>query len=212
MMLSEGLWLNWGHPMPFYRNWGFALVVIWVVTFFANWAVHGGDPINLVVFELGATLIWLILYVRFGRQAVANAGNATPVHLWIVAGLSALWSALGAYSYVMIQTRDNIYFQVGRTDVERAYFDGLPSFIEGAWACGVWGALAGSLLLPVRSRYALIGFAISLAGMVITWVYQYGFSPVPEMKNYIWPDVINGAVGVGLVLYAWRREVRRTAR
>lgn len=186
--------------MPFYKNWGFALLVVWVATFFANWAGSGGDPITLIVAELTATLGWFILYVRYGRRGKANSGNATPVHLWIVAGLSALWSAMRAYNYVML-------------DHQGAYYDGLfPALIEGARACGVWGALAGSLLLPVHSRYALIAFAISLAGMLIAWVYRYGVSPVPQIEYYVGLDVIEGAIALSLILYTWRRDARGTAR
>ena len=63
----------------------------------------------------------------------------TPVHLWIVGGLSALWNAFGAYDYVMTQTRNEAYL-AGFTEAQRAYFESFPALMEAAWACGVWAA------------------------------------------------------------------------
>ena len=130
----------------------------------------------------------------------------TPLHLWIVAVLATVWNAFGAFDYLMTQTRNEAYL-ANFTDPQRAYFDSFPLWMEATWAFGVWGGLAGSLLLLARSRYAVEAFAISLAGLAISTVYQYVLStPPPEMKSgaMIAMNLAIWAVAIGLLVYALR--------
>ena len=52
------------------------------------------------------------------------------------------------------------------TEAQRAYYDGFPAWATAFWALGVWGALAGSVLLLLRSRYAALAFGVSLIGLL----------------------------------------------
>ncbi len=130
----------------------------------------------------------------------------TPLHLWIVAALATVWNAFGAFDYLMTQTRNEAYL-AGFTDPQRIYFESFPIWMEATWALGVWGGLLGSLLLLMRSRHAVTAFAVSLAGLAISTVYQYVLSTPPEdmmsgvmmaMNLVIW------AVAIGLLWYAMR--------
>lgn len=117
----------------------------------------------------------------------------TPAHLWIIGVLSLLWNGFGAFDYVMTQTRNQAYL-AQFTDAQRAYFESFPALAVAAWACGVWGALAGSLLLLARSRHAVTAFAVSLAGLAVSSIYQYGLSTPPA-------DLVTGAmIGVNVVI------------
>jgi hypothetical protein len=134
----------------------------------------------------------------------------TPVHLWIVGGLSTLWNAFGAYDYVMTQTRNETYLAMF-SEAQRAYFDSFPAWMEAAWACGVWGALAGSLLLLARSRYAVLAFGVSLAGLLVSSIYQYGMSSLPaDMRTpgMIAISVAIWVIAIALFLYALRMRRR----
>ena len=133
-----------------------------------------------------------------------------PKHLWIVGGLATLWNGFGAFDYVMTQTRNEAYL-AGFTDPQRVYFESFPIWMEAAWALGVWGGLLGSLLLLVRSRFAVAAFAVSLAGLAIGTLYQYVLSAPPPgttegamlvMNLMIW------AVAIGLLVYAWRLRAK----
>jgi hypothetical protein len=53
-----------------------------------------------------------------------------------------------------------------------AYMNGLPAWLTAFWALGVWGGLAGGLLLLIRSRHAVLAFALSLIGAVVGLGYQ----------------------------------------
>ena len=127
-----------------------------------------------------------------------------PAHLWIVGGVSTLWNAFGCYDYVMTTTRNAAYLAMF-TPEQRAYFDAFPSWVVATWAFGVWGALAGSLLLLARSRHAVTAFAVSLAGLAISTFYSYVLSsPPPGMDTpaMIALNVAIWAAAIGLLAYA----------
>ena len=129
-----------------------------------------------------------------------NETVRTPVHLWIVGAIALLWNAFGCYDYVMTQTNNAAYLDsLGFTEAQRAYFDSLPTWMEGAWAVGVWGALLGSVLLLLRSRWAVTAFALSLLGLALGTLYQFVLSSPPEgiftraiiaMHGVIWAGAI----------------------
>jgi hypothetical protein len=136
------------------------------------------------------------------------------MHLWIVGGVSVLWNAFGCFDYLMTQTRNQTYL-AGFTDPQRVYFESFPLWTEAAWAFGVWGALAGSLLLLARSRHAVAAFAVSLAGLAVSTVYQYVLSAPPEeMKTgaMVAMNLAIWAVAIGLLAYALRMRRRGVLR
>ena len=128
------------------------------------------------------------------------------MHLWIVGVLATLWNAFGCFDYLMTQTRNEAYL-AHFTDPQRVYFESFPIWMEATWALGVWGGLAGSLLLLARSRYAVAAFAVSLAGLAVSTLYQYVLStPPPEMMSgaMLVMNLVIWAVAIGLLLYALR--------
>lgn len=138
----------------------------------------------------------------------------TPVHLWIVGALATIWNAFGCFDYLMTQTRNEQYL-ANFTDPQRVYFDSFPMWMEATWALGVWGGLAGSLLLLARSRYAVAAFAVSLAGLAVSTVYQYVLSsPPPDMTTgpMVAMNLAIWAVAIGLLVYAMRMRRRGVLR
>ena len=140
--------------------------------------------------------------------------NRTPLHLWIVGALATVWNGFGCFDYLMTQTRNEDYL-AHFTDPQRAYFDSFPVWMEAVWALGVWGGLIGSLLLLVRSRHAVTAFAVSLAGLAVSTVYQYVLSSPPAdmmtgvmlgMNIAIW------IVAIALLVYAVRMRARGVLR
>lgn len=138
----------------------------------------------------------------------------TPAHLWILGLLATLWNGMGAFDYLMTQTRNEAYL-AHFTDPQRVYFESFPLWMEACWALGVWGGLAGSLLLLARSRHAVAAFALSLAGLAASTVYQYVLtSPPPDMMTgaMIAMNLAIWAVAIGLLLYALAMRRRRVIR
>ena len=142
------------------------------------------------------------------EQTVAR----TPVHLWFVGVLSLLWNCFGAYDYFMTRTRNMEYLSSmpGLTPEQiLAYVDSFPLWAQAAWGFGVWGALLGSILLLMRNRWAVTAFAVSLAGAIISFAYQYAGPPAPAPMNEgamaVMPIVII-AVAALLYFYAYRQR------
>ena len=99
----------------------------------------------------------------------------TPVHLWIIGVVTLLWNAMGAFDYLMTQTRNEAY--MGQfTQEQLDYFYGFPVWMEFFWALAVWGAVLGSVLLLLRKGLALPVFAVSFVSMLFTSVYSFGLS------------------------------------
>lgn len=120
---------------------------------------------------------------RVGTAPVAR--RKTPRHLWAVGALSLAWNLIGATDYTLSQLRNRTWIEagadtIGITAAEMiAYIDSLPAWLHAFWALGVWGAVAGSILLMLRSRHAIWSFAASLLGLAVTQFYRL-LAPQPE--------------------------------
>ena len=115
--------------------------------------------------------------------------TATPWHLWVIGALSLLWNAGGAYDYVMTQSRNMDYLQMAADNAEVPlemvldYFGGFPAWADMFWALGVWGAVGGSLLLLLRSRFAFHAFIASIIGIAGTTVYSVTSDMPDELSS-----------------------------
>ena len=132
---------------------------------------------------------------------------ATPWHLWAVGVISLLWNAFGGYDFVMSVTQGETYWRAsGMTDAMVAYYNAMPTWMYVPWVLGVWGAVAGSILLLMRNKLAVPAFALSLIGAVGSLAYGLAnpMPPLPEamaMMSYM-PWVI-AAIAAVLAAYAW---------
>ena len=141
-----------------------------------------------------------------------NGTSMAPMHLWIVGGLALLWNGFGCYDYFMTQSGDADYAAMF-TEAQRVYFAGFPIWMDAAWAFGVWGGLAGSLLLLARSRHAVTAFIVSLAGLAVGSVYQFVLSSPPEMGGtMVAVTVTIWAMTILLLVYALAMRRRNVLR
>lgn len=138
-----------------------------------------------------------------------NITAKTPLSLWIVGGLSLVWNAFGAVDYVMTQTKNPAYL-AQFTPEQRAYFDSFPAFMEAAWAVGIWGAVAGSLLLLMSSRHAVTAFGASLLGLLVSTIWQFGLSGVDVVKIFgAGPMIMSCFIWiVAIALFVYARKQR----
>ena len=145
------------------------------------------------------------------QQAVSAR---TPVHLWVVGVISLLWNAFGCLDYTMTNFKNPAWLAQMTAD-QLAYMDSLPSWLTGAWALGVWGGLAGSILLLMRSRYSVWAFAVSAVGAVIGIGYQLFVVPMPAsmtagpMGLLPWFIIL---FALFLLWYAWTIEKKGVLR
>ncbi len=136
----------------------------------------------------------------------SEAATRTPLHLWAVGVAALMWNAIAAADYVMTRMQNDDYFRAvmpgAEPSVIYAYIDAMPILAQAGWGLGVWGAVAGTLLLLARSRFALWAYLASLAGAIISFGIQYAGPAAPEgMDDGIMPIIIT-VIALGLFLYA----------
>ena len=136
------------------------------------------------------------------------ATRAVPWHLWVVGVLSLLWNGFGAYDFIMTTTQGEAYFRAsGFDDAMIAYFNAMPSWMYVPWTLGVWGALAGSILLLMQSRWAVHAFGLSLLGAVVSLIYGQAINPMPAlppaMAMMAWMPYVIALIAALLAWYAW---------
>jgi hypothetical protein len=119
--------------------------------------------------------------------------RSRPRHLWVVGILSLLWNAFGAFDYLATQLRFDFYLSQF-TPQQLEYFTSFPSWAVAAWAFGVWGAFAGSIGLLLARAWAVWAFWISLAGLGVTSIYNFGMTDGLE---------IMGAVAIPITAAIW---------
>lgn len=138
--------------------------------------------------------------------------RVTPWHVWVVGVVALLWNGFGGYDYLMSQLQGVAYYQqVGMSEAEIAYMAAYPTWMHGVWALGVWSAVAGSILLLLRSRFTVHLFALSLLGIVGSNGYAFLTPDGRALMGGPITFVIAG-IGVFLLAYAWamtRRGVLR---
>lgn len=134
----------------------------------------------------------------------------TPWHVWAVGVLAVLWNGFGATDYTMTQLRNRSWFEAmgfdaGTTEVVLEFLAAAPAWSDAAWALGVWGGLAGSLLLLMRSGWSVVVFALSLVGVIGSMIFQAQYQYPPELAEMANSPImwVVFAIAVFLLIYAW---------
>jgi hypothetical protein len=115
-------------------------------------------------------------------------GRSLSVPGWFrgVAALCVAWNLLGAADFTLINLRWEPYLAL-QPPATMAFVTHLPGWVVAAWGLGVWGSLAGAVLMAARVRHAAVAYGLSFAGAVasMTWEYSHdaaalggGFAPM----------------------------------
>jgi hypothetical protein len=143
-------------------------------------------------------------------DSTGTVTRSAPKHLWIVGIVALLWSAMGAFDYLMTQTRNDAYMS-NFTPEQLEFFYGLPAWTVAFWAVGVWGEMLGAILLLLRNKLAVWAFVASLTGAAVSMFQNYvldaGMEVVGDPVSLGFAVVIIAAAGA-LLLYA-RAMTRR---
>lgn len=134
-------------------------------------------------------------------MATIERDAKTPFHLWIVGVLGLVWNSYGCYDYLMTNTRNAEYLAQFPPEMMQV-IDAFPLWVMAAWAFGVWGAIAGSVLLLMRSRFAVHVFTLSLAGLIVSTAYQMTIDGPGSMKTTS-PDTITIVIWVVAIFFLW---------
>lgn len=127
----------------------------------------------------------------------------TPWHLWLVGIIGLFWNGFGAFDYTMTHVGGEQYMRdLGMTDAQIAQVNALPAWMTAVWAIGVWGAIAGTILLLLRRKAALPVFIVSFAAFIVSVIYQLGFTNALALLG---PQalVMNAIITAGCLFFVW---------
>ncbi|MEZ4387180.1 MAG: hypothetical protein R3D98_06305 [Candidatus Krumholzibacteriia bacterium] len=133
----------------------------------------------------------------------------TPKHLWVIGIIALLWNCVGAFDYLMTETRNAAYMaQFSQEQLD--YFYGFPAWVVAFWALAVWSGVLGGILLLLRRRLAAPVFLVSLVAMVVTAVHNYGISDALSVAGVggLVFSVVIFVISLGLWLYARAQAAR----
>ncbi|MDH3732883.1 MAG: hypothetical protein OEU54_05080 [Gemmatimonadota bacterium] len=105
-------------------------------------------------------------------EAAIDTPGRTPRHLWLVGIAGLLWSSMGAFDYLMTETRNESYMS-RFTPEQLEFFYGFPTWVVAFWAVAVWGGVLGTLLLLLRKRLAVPVLLGSFLAMIITSIHNF---------------------------------------
>jgi hypothetical protein len=127
----------------------------------------------------------------------------TPWHLWLIGILGFLWDAVGAFDYLMTETRNEAYMSQF-TPEQLEFFYGFPAWLVAFWAVAVWGGLLGTLLLLLRKRVAAPVLLVSFVAMIVTAIHNFFLSNGLEVMGGAGAafSALIFIIALGLWLYA----------
>lgn len=135
-----------------------------------------------------------------------DARIRTPWHLWLVGVVAVLFNSIGVFDFVMSMTQGAAYMKsAGMTQAQIDHYQQMPAWMTLVWAIGVFGALAGSVLILLRNKLAWPVLAVSLAAFLLSLVYTYVLTDGGKIMGQ--QMAITSAVIAGLLAffigYAW---------
>ncbi len=139
---------------------------------------------------------------------ISDNGKKAPWHLWAIGGVGLLWNAFGCFDYVMTQSQ-NAEYLAAFTPEQLAHWNKFPIWMDIAWALGVWGAVAGSVLLLMRNRFAVHAFAVSLLGLFVSLIYNFGMTNGAELMGMAGIIMTGFIVVAAVLLLLYARAMAR---
>lgn len=140
--------------------------------------------------------------------------SRTPWHLWLLGVLNLLWCGFGSFDFTMTHVQGDAWLRnAGMSEAQIALFNGMPVWATVGWAIGVFGGLIGSLLLLIRSRWAVTALLLSLIGGLVS---QLPTLMSEEARAVLGPQTFMGAFIIGwaafMTWYAWGQAKRGVLR
>lgn len=134
--------------------------------------------------------------------------------LWIIGGLALIWNAYGVVQFAgsVTATQESLLAQ-GLTAEQAAVMTGYPTWMTIVFAVGVFGGLAGSVLLLMRKALAVPVFAASLTGYVALYagdIVHGVFAAMGAPQVIILSIVVGIAAGLSWVSHRFQKAGQLT--
>lgn len=120
---------------------------------------------------------------------------------WVIAVIGLLWNSFGCFDYYMTQTRNAAYLAQLPAEII-TFLDAMPAWVHAAWAVGVWGSLLGSVLMLLRSRWAVAAFLLSGCGLVASQLHQWSVG-MPASMTTPGMLVMQAVIWIVLLFLIW---------
>lgn len=149
------------------------------------------------------------------QQASSERAQRPPWHLWVVGLFFVALHVVGVYDQVMLLSQNAGYFQQqGLEEAQVAYFTSYPLPRALVWIVAIWGGLAASSLLLLRSRFAFPVALTAFVAQVILIIITFGFLNRWQVfgPRFSLFDFTILFLTAGLVLYCRAMSVRGVLR
>ena len=144
---------------------------------------------------------------------IAMDGTApakAPWHLWVVGLLSVLWNAGGAWTF--IQAQSGAPMDMDATEI--AYFAAQAPWFVAVTDVAVVAPLLGAVALLLRSRWAVLLYALSVAAIVVTNAFDVAAGTALMLNDQGWLilNCVTFCLAILQWLYAWAMRRRGVLR
>lgn len=133
---------------------------------------------------------------------IGDRRKRPPSHLWLVGLATLVFNTMGIISY--LTTKLGMLAEMGLTPSQIAFMESYPAWVSVFWALGVWGAFAGSVLILLRSKWAVAAMVVALAGLAVVTFYHYAMIEMPADMQSPALDLGIWVVSLFLLVYARR--------
>ena len=123
-----------------------------------------------------------------------------PWHLWVMGLLSLLWNAAGAWTIMSAQS--GAPMDMDATEI--AYYAAQPQWFVAVADVVLISAILAAIALLLRSRWAVHLYWLSIAGIVVTSVYDIaaGTALLLQDRGWLILDVVTTGLAVLQLGYA----------
>ena len=123
-----------------------------------------------------------------------SAPRKAPWHLWVVGILSLLWNASGAYTIMSAQSGA----VMDMDPPEVAYYAAQAPWFVAVTDLVLISAILAAIALLLRSRWAVHLYGLSIAGIIVTSVYDIAAGTALLLQDQGW--LILSCVTTGLAI------------
>jgi len=140
---------------------------------------------------------------------MSESTNKPTTGFWIIGIVALIWNLMGVFAYItQVNMTDEVIAAL--PEAESALYENVPAWVTGAFAIAVFGGTLGCVLLLLRKKLASPVLIISLIGIIVQMIYNFGMSKAAEVYGpggMIMPAMVI-LIGIFLVWYAKQVTVK----
>ena len=136
--------------------------------------------------------------------------TTTPWHFWIIVAIGVLWHLVGVFDYTAFQFDWAPFMQLATGRMVQ-FAEGMPDWVDGAWAVSVWAGLAGMLLLGLGFALSPLVLSISMIATVLValWLTLFSDPSVLSLAGWIGLLVIWLAAALSVLFWLYARDMHK---